>query len=142
VGKRRCRCGPFWPIDGDVAVTPRIKAGQVPDSWAFTKDPGRSLRGSSAGQRHQSDAFSDASLAEIVVQPEDIAEHRLADLHTDLTMLRKPSGCGCGRQPAGTRSAISKTAGPCQASFIGLDQVAALVTAYACIRPSTGHCHT
>jgi 8-oxo-dGTP diphosphatase len=35
-------------------------------------------------------AFSDASLAEIVVQPEEIAEHRVADLRTALTMLRKP----------------------------------------------------
>ena len=35
-------------------------------------------------------AESPASLAEIVVQPEEIAEHRLADLHTALTMLRKP----------------------------------------------------
>ena len=36
------------------------------------------------------DAFSDASLAEIVVQPEEIAEYRVADLRTALTMLRKP----------------------------------------------------
>ncbi len=36
------------------------------------------------------DAFSDASLAGIVVQPEEIAEHRFADLRTALTMLRKP----------------------------------------------------
>ena len=36
------------------------------------------------------DAFSDASLAGIVVQPEEIAEHRVADLRTALTMLRKP----------------------------------------------------
>jgi hypothetical protein len=35
-------------------------------------------------------AFSDASLAGIVVQPEEIAEHRVADLRTALTMLRKP----------------------------------------------------
>ena len=35
-------------------------------------------------------AFSDASLAGIVVQPEEIAEHRIADLNTALTMLRKP----------------------------------------------------
>ena len=35
-------------------------------------------------------AFSDASLAGIVVQPQEIAEHRLADLRTALTMLRKP----------------------------------------------------
>ena len=36
------------------------------------------------------DAFSDASLAGIVVQPEEIAEYRVADLRTALTMLRKP----------------------------------------------------
>ena len=35
-------------------------------------------------------AFSDASLAGIVVQPEEIAEYRVADLRTALTMLRKP----------------------------------------------------
>ena len=35
-------------------------------------------------------AFSDTSLARIVVQPEEIAEHRMADLRTALTMLRKP----------------------------------------------------
>ncbi len=35
-------------------------------------------------------AFSDATLAGIVVQPEEIAEHRVADLRTALTMLRKP----------------------------------------------------
>jgi ADP-ribose pyrophosphatase YjhB (NUDIX family) len=34
--------------------------------------------------------FSDTSLAGIVVQPEEIAEHRMADLRTALTMLRKP----------------------------------------------------
>ncbi|HEY0815477.1 MAG TPA: NUDIX hydrolase [Pseudonocardia sp.] len=34
--------------------------------------------------------FSDANLAGIVVQPEEIAEHRIADLPTALTMLRKP----------------------------------------------------
>jgi ADP-ribose pyrophosphatase YjhB (NUDIX family) len=36
------------------------------------------------------DAFSDASLARIVVQPEEVAEHRFVDLRTALTMLRKP----------------------------------------------------
>jgi 8-oxo-dGTP diphosphatase len=36
------------------------------------------------------DPFSDATLAGIVVQPEEIAEHRFADLPTALTMLRKP----------------------------------------------------
>jgi 8-oxo-dGTP pyrophosphatase MutT (NUDIX family) len=35
-------------------------------------------------------AFSDISLAGIVVQPEEIAEYRFADLRTALTMLRKP----------------------------------------------------
>lgn len=35
-------------------------------------------------------AFDDAGLAGIVVQPEEIAEHRFADLATALTMLRKP----------------------------------------------------
>jgi 8-oxo-dGTP diphosphatase len=34
--------------------------------------------------------FSDASLAGIVVQPEEISEHRLAELSTALTLLRKP----------------------------------------------------
>jgi hypothetical protein len=36
------------------------------------------------------DPFSDTSLAGIAVQPEEIAEHRLADLRTALAMLRKP----------------------------------------------------
>ena len=36
------------------------------------------------------DAFSDASLATIMVRPEEIAERRFADLPTALTMLRKP----------------------------------------------------
>ena len=36
------------------------------------------------------DPFSDATIAGIVVQPEEISEHRLADLPTALTMLRKP----------------------------------------------------
>jgi 8-oxo-dGTP diphosphatase len=35
-------------------------------------------------------AFSDASLAGIVVQPEEISEHRVAELSVALTMLRKP----------------------------------------------------
>ena len=35
-------------------------------------------------------AFSDASLAGIVVQPEEISEYRLAELSTALTLLRKP----------------------------------------------------
>ena len=35
-------------------------------------------------------AFSDASLAGVVVQPEEISEHRLAELATALTLLRKP----------------------------------------------------
>jgi 8-oxo-dGTP diphosphatase len=35
-------------------------------------------------------AFSDASLAGIVVQPEEISEYRLAELATALTLLRKP----------------------------------------------------
>jgi len=60
--------------------------------------------------------FSDISLARIVVQPEEIAEHRLAYLRTALTMLRMPSGCGSGRRPVGRRSAISRTACPCPAS--------------------------
>ena len=34
--------------------------------------------------------FSDTDLAGIVVQPEEIAEHRLVELRTALTMLRKP----------------------------------------------------
>ena len=34
--------------------------------------------------------FSDADLAGIVVQPEEIAEYRIADVNTVLTMLRKP----------------------------------------------------
>ena len=35
-------------------------------------------------------AFSDASLAGIVVQPEEISEYRLAELDTALALLRKP----------------------------------------------------
>jgi 8-oxo-dGTP pyrophosphatase MutT (NUDIX family) len=35
-------------------------------------------------------AFSDASLAGIVVQPEEISEYRLAELGTALALLRKP----------------------------------------------------
>ena len=35
-------------------------------------------------------AFSDASVAGIVVQPEEISEYRLAGLSTALTLLRKP----------------------------------------------------
>ena len=34
--------------------------------------------------------FGDADLAGIVVQPEEVAEHRIADLSTALTLLRKP----------------------------------------------------
>jgi 8-oxo-dGTP diphosphatase len=34
--------------------------------------------------------FSDASLAGIVVQPEEISEHQLAELAAALTLLRKP----------------------------------------------------
>jgi 8-oxo-dGTP diphosphatase len=34
--------------------------------------------------------FSDASLAGIVVQPEEISEYQLAELSTALTLLRKP----------------------------------------------------
>ena len=34
--------------------------------------------------------FSDASLAKIVVQPEEISEYRLTELSTALTLLRKP----------------------------------------------------
>jgi ADP-ribose pyrophosphatase YjhB (NUDIX family) len=35
-------------------------------------------------------AFSDATLAGIVVQPEEISEYQLAELSTALTLLRKP----------------------------------------------------
>jgi hypothetical protein len=35
-------------------------------------------------------SFSDASLAAIVVQPEEISQYLLAELRTALTMLRKP----------------------------------------------------
>ena len=35
-------------------------------------------------------AFGDAALAGIVVQPEEVSEHRLADLRTALSLLRKP----------------------------------------------------
>jgi 8-oxo-dGTP pyrophosphatase MutT (NUDIX family) len=35
-------------------------------------------------------AFSDADLAGIVLQPEEISEYRLAELSTALTLLRKP----------------------------------------------------
>ena len=61
--------------------------------------------------------FSDTSLARIVVQPEEIAEHRVADLRTALTMLREAhTGCGSGRRPVDRHSAISRTACPCPAS--------------------------
>jgi len=48
--------------------------------------------GSPGGVRYLFDcgAFSDASLAGIVVQPEEISEYRLAELSTALTLLRKP----------------------------------------------------
>ena len=48
--------------------------------------------GNPGGVRYLFDcgAFSDASLAGIVVQPEEISEHRLAELSTALTLLRKP----------------------------------------------------
>jgi 8-oxo-dGTP diphosphatase len=50
-------------------------------------------------------AFSDASLAGIVVQPEEISEYRLAGLSSALTLLRKPirrrvrAAARGGRQP-------------------------------------------
>jgi 8-oxo-dGTP diphosphatase len=55
-------------------------------------DFGRPRPGKPGGIRYLFDchAFSDTSLAAIVVQPEEIAEHRLADLPTALTLLRKP----------------------------------------------------
>ena len=48
--------------------------------------------GNPGGVRYLFDcgAFSDASLAGIVVQPEEISEYRLAELSTALTLLRKP----------------------------------------------------
>jgi hypothetical protein len=48
--------------------------------------------GSPGGIRYLFDcgAFSDASLAGIVVQPEEISEYRLAELSSALTLLRKP----------------------------------------------------
>jgi 8-oxo-dGTP diphosphatase len=48
--------------------------------------------GNQGGIRYLFDcgAFSDASLAGIVVQPEEISEYRLAELSTALTLLRKP----------------------------------------------------
>src|SRR5215831_5134241 len=48
--------------------------------------------GSPGGIRYLFDcgAFSDASLAGIVVQPEEISEYQLAELSTALTLLRKP----------------------------------------------------
>jgi 8-oxo-dGTP diphosphatase len=48
--------------------------------------------GSPGGIRYLFDcgAFSDASLAAIVVQPEEVSEYRLAELGTALTLLRKP----------------------------------------------------
>ena len=63
-------------------------------------------------------AVSDASLAGIVVQPEEIAEYRVADLRTALTMLRKPIRLRVRAATRGTRSAISRTAGPCRASVL------------------------
>jgi len=48
--------------------------------------------GSPGGIRYLFDCgtFSDASLAKIVVQPEEISEYRLTELSTALTLLRKP----------------------------------------------------
>jgi 8-oxo-dGTP pyrophosphatase MutT (NUDIX family) len=48
--------------------------------------------GSPGGIRYLFDCgtFSDASLAGIVVQPEEISEHRLAELSSALILLRKP----------------------------------------------------
>jgi 8-oxo-dGTP diphosphatase len=48
--------------------------------------------GSPGGIRYLFDCgtFSDASLARIVVQPEEISEYQLAELSTALTLLRKP----------------------------------------------------
>ena len=48
--------------------------------------------GNPGGTRYLFDCgtFSDASLAGIVVQPEVISEHQLAELSTALTLLRKP----------------------------------------------------
>jgi 8-oxo-dGTP pyrophosphatase MutT (NUDIX family) len=48
--------------------------------------------GNPGGVRYLFDcgAFSDASLAGIAVQPEEISEYQLAELSTALTLLRKP----------------------------------------------------
>jgi hypothetical protein len=45
------------------------------------------------------DTFSDANLARIAVQPEEIAEHRLVELRTVLTMLRKARPATSRRAP-------------------------------------------
>jgi 8-oxo-dGTP diphosphatase len=52
----------------------------------------RSRPGKPGGIRYLFDcgAFSEAGLAGIVLQPEEIAEHRIVDLRTALEMLRKP----------------------------------------------------
>jgi hypothetical protein len=52
----------------------------------------RSRPGKPGGIRYLFDcgAFGDARLAGVVVQLEEIAEHRVVDLRTALTMLRKP----------------------------------------------------
>ena len=58
-------------------------------------------------------AFSDADLAGIVVQPEEISEYRLAELSTALTLLRKPIRRRVRAAARGGARATSRTAAPC-----------------------------
>ena len=69
-----------------------VNVHSMPARWLWAMDFRRPRPGKPGGIRYLFDcgAFSDASLAGIVVQPEEIAEYRVADLRTALTMLRKP----------------------------------------------------
>lgn len=65
---------------------------QVSTGRLVCMDFRRPRPGNPGGIRYLFDcgAFSDADLAGIVVQPEEISEYRLAELSTALTLLRKP----------------------------------------------------
>ena len=83
-------------------MRPEVAAGRL-----ACMDFRRPRPGNPGGIRYLFDcgAFSDASLAGIVVQPEEISEYRLAELSTALTLLRKPirrrvRAAARGRRPA------------------------------------------
>ena len=77
--------------------------------------------GNPGGVRYLFDcgAFSDASLAGIVVQPEEISEYRLAELSTALTLLRKPIRRRVRAAAGGGACATWRTASPCLPSAGG-----------------------